>query len=874
MNQYVISSLIAFVLVGMGLTAFILGVINYRSTGRTLVGAFMWNVCWCVFFWNFGYAWMSLCYDSDVAYFARAIALLAVTVYMMYIIRYVAEITDYSRRKEQIFLLGFTIASLIAWTQIIQKKAVTFVTTPWGYWYRSDMSWARMVQFASILAALCQYYVILRYGWKKATKERERYVLKKYCLFGPILFTGYILDTLVPSIFHTAAIPGSCISAFISAMVLFQISTNHKMFGLTKEHVSEYVFRDVRVPVLIADSEGKIVMCNDITYENLGVTHQELEENGLDILFDGRQDDIVSIKNKEMVCNLEQTDVKDEFGDLMYSIYFLHDITQERKNLREAKASQRMAENANKAKSDFLANMSHEIRTPINAVLGMDELIIRECEDEKILGYAGNIKDAGTLLLSLINDILDFSKIENGKMDIVPATYDTPSLIHDLYVMSYDRARKKNLDLEFEIDSNIPAEMYGDDVRLRQIIMNLLTNAIKYTREGQVSFALSLKGKHDGMVKLRVSVKDTGIGIRQEDIDKMFSAFQRVDEDINRNIEGTGLGLSITMSLLKLMNTELKLESIYGEGSEFYFDLEQKIINEAPIGDMSEIIRSSEMTRKKYKESFHAPEAKILVVDDNEMNLQIVKALLKQTGIQITTALSGQASIELVKTNTYDVIFMDYMMPEMDGIETVKRIRKLSHNESANATIIALTANAIHGAREMFLGNGFDDFMSKPVKGEKLEEILIQYLPKELVMKSDSSNDVEIDATVLENHEKPKKSLKQFLQTTLKINMQDGLKYCMEDQDLYEEIVGLYASNNEVEALNTLYSEKNWKEYTVKIHAVKSNSKNIGANDLFELALALEMAAREENVEYIDNNHDSFMKEYQTLIDEIGDVIR
>ena len=400
----------------------------------------------------------------------------------------------------------------------------------------------------------------------------------------------------------------------------------------------------------------------------------------------------------------------------------------------EAEKAKEIAQEANSAKSDFLANMSHEIRTPINAVLGMDEMILRECTDPQILEYASNIKQAGNMLLYLINDILDFSKIESGKMDIIPVDYNLGLLLGDSIEMIRSRAEEKKLQLELKIEPNTPVHLHGDEVRIRQIITNLLTNAVKYTSEGKVVLTVSGKKIAESVVQLCISVKDTGIGIKEEDIERLFDSFQRIDESRNRNIEGTGLGLSITMRLLNLMGSRLEVKSTYGEGSDFYFCLEQKQLDDEVIGEDDRKYLKNESSKTDVSiQEFYAPNAKILVVDDNAINIKVFLGLLKKYGMQIDTAMSGKECIALMEENTYNIVFMDYLMPEMDGVETLKQINQMKNNRSKDAAIIVLTANAISGAREMFLQEGFCDYLSKPVIPENLEKMIRKHLPEELL---------------------------------------------------------------------------------------------------------------------------------------------
>ncbi len=393
------------------------------------------------------------------------------------------------------------------------------------------------------------------------------------------------------------------------------------------------------------------------------------------------------------------------------------------------------ANQANEAKSLFLSTMSHDIRTPMNAIIGMNEMILRDSREEETLMYADSIRTAGDTLLGIINDILDFSKIEAGKMEIIPVDYGFVSLLNDLVNMVQRRAEEKGLSFELDVDRNIPSMLSGDEIRIKQVITNILSNAVKYTKEGGIVFSISCsKCEEDGdSVILHVSVKDTGIGIKKEDLDKLFVAFERIEEKKNRNIEGTGLGMAIAQSFLNMMDSKLCVESEYGKGSVFSFDLKQKVVNPEPMGEFDAAFKRYLSDRKQYKAKFVAPEARVLVVDDTEVNLKVFVNLLSRTKMQIETADSGDAAIALFKRNFYDVIFLDHMMPDKDGIETIKEMKACADTPNKETPVICLTANAVSGMREMYIEAGFNDYLTKPIDTGRLEKMLLKYLPHNIV---------------------------------------------------------------------------------------------------------------------------------------------
>jgi len=481
-------------------------------------------------------------------------------------------------------------------------------------------------------------------------------------------------------------------------------------------------------------------------------------------------------------------------------------------------------------------------------------------------------------------------------MEIVEAPYALSSVLNDVFNMLRFRAEKKGLDFHMNIDETIPDALKGDEVRIRQVIVNILTNAVKYTEKGSVTFRAGWKQLPNGSALMEFSAIDTGIGIREEDRQKLFAQFERLDLGKNRTVEGTGLGLSITLKLVHMMGGELRVESVYGKGSTFTITVPQKIEHIEPIGDFRTRAEAFQKQQQSYHESFLAPDAKILVVDDSDMNLFVVESLLKKTRIQIVKSLSGQDCLDKIAKEHFDVIFLDHMMPEMDGIETLKRAKAMTDSKCTDTPIIALTANAIAGVREMFLKKGFTDYLSKPVDSKALERMLQQYLPKEKILPAETGETAgqEVSSPASATQPEPLKEASEKENNTAKelpaenasessgwlIDTEVGMKYSGGMEEMYRQFLAMFCQRREeTEAkLEKALAEENWQDYTTFIHALKSTALSMGGTLLSEEAKALEMAGhayldgpeeeREAQLDFIRKNHAHAMELYDAFVRE------
>ncbi len=551
--------------------------------------------------------------------------------------------------------------------------------------------------------------------------------------------------------------------------------------------------------------------------------------------------------------------ILDEFRKNKGYVVLLFDVTETRNYIEEIKHVREQAEQANIAKSAFLANMSHEIRTPMNAIVGLSDIIMEESRGKKVYEYACDIKSASRNLLALINDILDLSKVESGKMELVLTEYHVVSLVDEVLSMMEVVASQKGLCLKKKYDMSIPCRYLGDEGRINQILINILNNALKFTKKGYVAFSVTAnRGDREDLEILSFRIEDTGCGIREEDLKEIFDNFKQVDSRRNRAVEGTGLGLSITKHLVELMQGTIQVESVYGEGTTFTIKIPQKIVDDRPL---SEVPVAQAQTEEALN-FFTVKDCRVLVVDDNRINRRVAINFLRTYGLEIDEADSGAAAIALVHKIRYDIIFMDHMMPEMDGIETVQKIRSECGDYGKFPIIIALTANAMEGVREIFLKNGFQDFITKPLDRRSLHAMLLRWISEEKRVKDETLTQVE--------QTEDSKDIEFQIDIT-GIDMEKIAGQYLDNREDYLELLDLYCldAKRKLILLRELWEKQDYKNYGIEVHGLKSASANVGAMAISECAREQEKAVDRGDIDYVDTHAAQLLTAYEAQIEHI-----
>lgn len=579
--------------------------------------------------------------------------------------------------------------------------------------------------------------------------KRLRTIGKYFLCIMLFIIMGVLLDSFFP-VKGDSTVPLSSVFQFWGMCAMRFSVQLHNKSQITTVNLANYILFSISSPIFVFDSKHKLCLANNASIPYLHPdTTPDAESlarlNSLESIFQCSPDELFNFEGESInidttsvsmgvSCNLSVSKLKDMHGDVIGYIVVTTDLSERLKTMHHLEKAMEEAEAANVSKSTFLAKMSHEIRTPMNSIIGFSELLLKKDLDSDVKGYAEDINTSAKSLLSIINDILDISKLESGRAEVVDVEYYSDRLLNDIHLMLDPLAKKKGLDFSITLNPDIPVKLAGDKVRIRSILINLLNNSIKYTKRGKVGMHLDIIDRTEDTVKFEIKVSDTGIGIRKEDMDKLFDNFSQIDRKVNSDIEGTGLGLSIVKGYLELMGGSVHVESVYGLGSVFTVAFEQKILDNTPIGksEITSQISSGESSISDLK----FRDTKVLVVDDSRLNLKVAYHTFAQYGLEVETAASGEEAIYMCKQNLYDIVFMDQMMPEMDGVETMKMIRQISTHYEAGGHCkhIVLTANAIMGTRDKLIAEGFDDYLGKPINYKLLEIVLSRYIPKEKVV--------------------------------------------------------------------------------------------------------------------------------------------
>lgn len=689
--------------------------------------------------WSLGSGALVIQETALAAHVCRCIDLAGTVGYMIAIIMFMGQISEVPE-KLRIAFLHFANLGFFVWLAGFLPGVFDFSMSEWGMTFSMKNQVYGIIYLTYFIACslimLVNMILMLR-----SEKKSVRFFAKNFIGVWIVILTGSFTDMILPML-NSSSAPGSSIAQFWGLIIVWYAIDNLRSSNLTIKNMSTQLYNASSTPIVMATTDGFIKVCNEAAIAFFGVEKDEQGYYGNLNDFFTLPDDVdvsqrlefltfdATCKSNNVFCNIISNTVHDDFGDVIGYISLFTDLTKQQEDKAKIEEARQEAIDANRAKTLFLANMSHEIRTPVNAIMGFSELALAENTSPQVHGYLSDIKNASGTLLSSINDILNISKIESGKMDIVNEEYLLKSLLGNVVKIIDVQAKSKNLQFKVNVSGFVPDKLLGDDVRIQEILINLCNNAVKYTNQGSVVLNISGTRENNGNVKLRMAVKDTGIGIKENDLKTLFAAYERMDKEKNHRAEGTGLGLAIVRSYIELMDGDIEVKSEYGKGSEFIVSIEQKIIDET-LMDTSDLIKRE--NKGSRFGNVHIKDTKVLVVDDNRINLKVVSKTLEKYGVASDLALSGTEAVSMCKNAEYPLVLMDHMMPEMDGVETMTELRKQYKYYRETAKIVVLTANAIDGVREELIAAGFDDYLSKPLNYEELERVLKETISPEKI---------------------------------------------------------------------------------------------------------------------------------------------